>query len=78
MVNVILGGICFIVAIILTCRLHVYAFKRIVSMIATDNYFGGGVLSLKSPSPIEINPDYEIETMETGFGDKDEPNNKKE
>ena len=64
MVNVVLGGICFIITIVLVCKLHVYARKKIASMIDTDNYFGGGVFSLATPSPTEVSEDYEI--METG------------
>lgn len=64
MVNVVLGGICFIITIVLVCKLHVYARKKIASMIDTDNYFGGGVFSLTTPSPTEVSEDYEI--METG------------
>ena len=65
MVNVVLGGICFIITIVLVCKLHVYARKKIASMIDTDNYFGGGVFSLSTPSPTEVNEDYEI--TETGL-----------
>ena len=64
MVNVVLGGICFIITIVLVCKLHVYARKKIASMIDTDNYFGGGVFSLATPSPTEVSEDYEI--VETG------------
>ena len=60
MVNAILGGICFIITIIIVCKLHVYARKKINSMIDTDNYFGGGVITLKTPSSTDVNGDYEI------------------
>lgn len=63
MVNVVLGGICFIITIVLVCKLHIYARKKIASMIDTDNYFGGGVFSLATPSHIKVEEDYEI--MET-------------
>jgi len=66
MVNVVLGGICFIITIVLVCKLHIYARKKITSMIDTDNYFGGGVFSLATPSPAKIEEDYEI--TETGQG----------
>lgn len=62
MVNVVLGGICFIIAVVLTCRLHVFAKKKIVSMIDTDNYFGGGVFSMTSPSQVDVGQDFEIDT----------------
>ena len=66
MVNVVLGGICFIITIVLVCKLHIYARKKITSMIDTDNYFGGGVFSLATPSPAKVEEDYEI--TETGQG----------
>ncbi|MBO7139120.1 MAG: PrsW family intramembrane metalloprotease [Prevotella sp.] len=35
MINAALGGICFIITVIMVCRLHVYARKKILSMIDT-------------------------------------------
>ena len=63
MVNVVLGSICFIINIVLVCKLHVYARKKILSLIDTDNYFGGGVLNLVIPDT-EIH-DSNFETQET-------------
>ncbi len=50
MINEVLGGVCFIITVIFVCKLHVYARKKILSMIDTDNYFGGGVLNFKMPN----------------------------
>ena len=62
MVNQILGGICFIITIVLVCKLHVYARKKVMAMVDTDNYFGGGVFSMADPSHIEVEDDFEIDT----------------
>jgi RsiW-degrading membrane proteinase PrsW (M82 family) len=37
MVNEVLGGICFVVVVVLTCKLHVYARKKVLSMIDANN-----------------------------------------
>ena len=62
MINVVLGGICFIITIVIVCKLHVYACKKITSMIDTDNYFGGGIFSLKTPSQVDVGQDFEVGT----------------
>ena len=49
MVNAVLGGLCFIITVVLLCRLHVYARKKVFSMIDTDNYFGGGAFNFMMP-----------------------------
>ena len=64
MVNVVLGGVCFIITVILVCKLHVYARKKVLSMIDTDNYFGGGVLNFTMPNVESIEYDYETQATE--------------
>lgn len=49
MVNLVLGGFCFVITVILVCRLHIYARKKVLSMVDTDNYFGGGVFKFVNP-----------------------------
>ena len=39
-VDVTLGGICFVATIIMTIKLHVYARKKLSTMLDTDNYLG--------------------------------------
>ena len=64
MVNVTLGGICFIITVILVCKLHVYARKKVLSMIDRDNYFGGGVVNLVMPNQEKANEDFEMEASD--------------
>ena len=35
-INAVLGGICFVVAVIITCKLHKYARKKVLAMIDAD------------------------------------------
>ena len=65
MVNVVLGGVCFVITLILVCKLHVYARKKVLSMIDTDNYFGGGVLNFMMPEVEKVDGDFEM--PETGM-----------
>lgn len=58
MVNVVVGG-CFILAVILTYRLHVLARKKIIAMIDKDDYFGGGVFKMKRPNVERVESDFE-------------------
>lgn len=60
MVNVVVGGVCFIITVILVCKLHVYARKKVISMIDTDNYFGGKVMNLVMPETERNDFDFEI------------------
>lgn len=60
LVNVVVGGICFIITVILVCRLHVYARKKVLAMIDTDNYFGGGVMNFMMPGADNMDSDFEI------------------
>lgn len=64
MVNVVLGGVCFVITLILVCKLHVYARKKVLSMIDTDNYFGGGVLNFMMPETDTSESDFEIRMEE--------------
>ena len=58
-----LGSICFFIAVILTIRLHIFARKKLHSMIDTDHFFGGGPINLvileakKFESDFEVNSD---------------------
>lgn len=67
MVNLTLGGICFFVTVILVYKLHVYARKKILSMIDTDKYFGGGVMNFVTPEAERVDSDYEMGTREQEF-----------
>ena len=60
MVNAVLGGLCFIITVVLLCRLHVYARKKVFSMIDTDNYFGGGAFNFMMPETDTSESDSEI------------------
>lgn len=62
MVNVVIGGICFFITIGLVCKLHVYARKKVLAMIDTDNYFGGSVLNFKTPEARSFDSDFEMQT----------------
>lgn len=64
MVNLTLGGICFFITVILVYKLHVYAKKKIISMIDTDNYFGGGVVNFVMPVDEKVESDYEMQSEE--------------
>jgi len=64
MVNAVIGGVCFIITVILVCRLHVYAHKKVLSMIDTDNYFGGEVLNFMVPETDASESDFEIRMEE--------------
>lgn len=64
MVNLTLGGICFFITVILVYKLHVYAKKKIISMIDTDNYFGGGVVNFVMPVDEKVESDFEMQTEE--------------
>ena len=67
MVNAVLGGLCFIITVVLLCRLHVYARKKVFSMIDTDNYFGGGVFKFVNPDAENVETDYEMQTTEDKY-----------
>ena len=69
MVNAVLGGICFIITVVLVCRLHVYARKKVFSMIDTDNYFGGGVMNFVMPDGDGTVFDSEMQATENEFVD---------
>jgi len=60
MVNAVLGGICFIITVILVYRLHIFARKKVLAMIDTDNYFGGGVMSFEIPGTDKTSSDFDI------------------
>lgn len=64
MVNAVLGGLCFIITVVLLCRLHVYARKKVFSMIDTDNYFGGGAFNFMMPETDTSESDSEIRMNE--------------
>lgn len=64
MVNEVIGGICFIITVILVCRLHVFARKKVLSMIDTDNYFGGGVVNFMMPKSDTSESDFDIRMEE--------------
>ena len=61
MVDELLGVFCFIVTVFLVCALHLHARKKIMSMIATDKFWGGGGFKLTTPSQEEINQDFDEE-----------------
>ena len=69
MVNAVLGGICFIITVVLVCRLHVYARKKVFSMIDTDNYFGGGVMNFVMPDGDGTVSDFEMRAADNEFVD---------
>jgi len=60
MVNAVLGGICFIITVILVYRLHIFARKKVLAMIDTDSYFGGGVMSFEIPETDKTSSDFDI------------------
>ncbi|MBO6030249.1 MAG: hypothetical protein J6Q22_02150, partial [Prevotella sp.] len=60
MVNAVLGGICFIITVILVYRLHIFARKKVLAMIDTDSYFGGGVMSFEIPGTDKTSSDFDI------------------
>lgn len=47
MVNAVLGGICFIITVFITCKLQVYARKKVMKLIDKDRFFAGGPYTLK-------------------------------
>lgn len=49
MVNAVLGGICFIITVFITCKLQVYARKKVMKLIDKDRFFAGGPYTLKMP-----------------------------
>ena len=65
MVDVAVGGICFLVTVVIVYRLHVYARKKVFAMIDTDNFFGGGVMNFVMPGTEDKEPDSEIRDKQT-------------
>ena len=74
MVNVTVGAICFIITIILVCKLHVYARKKVLAMIDTDNFFGGKAMHFVSPKPSSFESDFENNADDNFRTEKDETN----
>lgn len=60
-VNLALGGTCFIIAIILTYRLHIFARKKILALIEADNNYGSGVMNFVKPEVGSVESDFEID-----------------
>ena len=75
MVNAVLGGICFIITVVLVCRLHVYARKKVFSMIDTDNYFGGGVMNFVMPDRDSSVSDFDMRATDNEFVDNSSGDN---
>ena len=65
-VNALLGGFCFIITLVLIYRLHVFARKKVLAMVDTDKYFGGGVVDLKMPGKDKANSDFDMQKTERG------------
>lgn len=61
MVDVVVGGICFIITVVIVCKLHVYARKKVFAMIDKDNYFGGGVMHFVTPGYDNMDSDFDTE-----------------
>ena len=43
-INATLGGVCFIIVVVLTCKLHKYARKKVLAMIDADKTIGGEMI----------------------------------
>ena len=69
MVNVVVGGICFFITIGLVCKLHIYARKKVLAMVDTDQYFGGGVMHIIMPEHEKTCKDFEMEATDNDNGE---------
>ena len=49
MVNAVLGGICFIITVFITCKLQIYARKKVIKLIDKDRFFADSPYTLKIP-----------------------------